>query len=286
MNVSQHNISVSTVAYDGYPIDDALRQIAAIGLPLVEPAYIKGYMDFDETDFEDAAIRLMRSRLARHGLKCIAISAHMDSGNPDATAMLARRMRFTAGIGARYTITNSTTHDRRNQLERALLANLPLAERLGVTIALENPGNGPENLMPDGKRGAKLVRSFNSPWLKLNYDTANALTCTEGGTRPETDIAHALQEACHMHLKDVVREDGRWKYVAIGAGELDYNQLLATLKTRADIPFTLELPLRLKRSFHKNPERNPVIPSLNEINAAVRTSWNTCANLLDGVKSL
>ena len=109
----KHLISVSTVAYDGYPIDDALREIAGLGIPLVEPAYIKGYMDFDEADFDDAASRNMLLRLNRHGLKSVAISAHMDSGNPDASAMLARRIRFTAGIGARFTITNSTTHDKR-----------------------------------------------------------------------------------------------------------------------------------------------------------------------------
>jgi sugar phosphate isomerase/epimerase len=275
--VPSRDISVSTVAYDGYPLEDALREIAKIGIRLVEPAYIKGYMDFDEAHFEGAAIVMMRAQLAQHGLRTIAISAHMDSGNPDAVAMLARRIKFTAGIGARFTITNATTHDRRFQLEKTLAANLPLAESLGVTIALENPGNGPDNLMINGSCGAALVKSFNSPWLKLNYDTANALTCTEGETRPETDIDHALGEACHMHLKDVVQQDGRWRYVAVGKGEIDYDVLLSKLKNRADLPLTLELPLRLKRLFHKDPECDPVIPSLEEINSAVRSSWNRCA---------
>jgi sugar phosphate isomerase/epimerase len=272
----QRQISVSTVVFDGYPIDTAFDDIAASGLALIELAYIKGYMDFSEEDFEDVAIAAMRKRLQVHGLKSVAISAHMDSGNPDATAMLARRIRFTAGIGARFTITNATTVDKRNDLMRALDANIPLAESLGVTIALENPGNGPQNLMVDGRTGAELVRSFNSAALRMNYDTANALTCTEGGTDPASDIDHALDVSSHMHLKDVVRKDGRWNYVAIGAGELNYGVIMKKLKARPDIPLTIELPLRLNRTFHKDPERYADIPARDLVRSAIATSKATC----------
>ena len=276
--MTPRQISVSTVAYDGYAIDIALAEISKIGIALVEPAYIKGYMIFDETAFSDAAASSMVARQKQHGLKSVAISAHMDSGNADALEMLARRIRFAAGIGAKYVITNSTTVERRSELQKVLESNLPLAESLGVVIALENPGNGPTNLMVDGKTGAALVKSFNSPSLRMNYDTANALTCTEGGTRPETDIDFALPQVSHVHLKDVVQVDGRWRYVAIGQGELDYSVLLAKLKTHADIPLTLELPLRLMRRFHQDPERSTELPNLDEVAVAIRASWNCAAS--------
>ncbi len=275
--MTTRQISVSTVAYDGYDIDIAFAEIAKIGIALVEPAYIRGYMIFDETAFSDAAATTMVSKLNQHGLKSLAISAHMDGGNADPPEMLARRIRFAAGIGAKFAITNSTTVERRGELQRVLDTNLPLAENLGVMIALENPGNGPSNLMVDGKSGAALVASFNSPSLRMNYDTANALTCTEGGTRPEIDIDFALPVAAHVHLKDVVRADGRWRYVAIGQGELDYVVLLAKLKLRPEIPFTLELPLRLMRQFHQDPERSTELPDLEEVGTAIRSSWNCVA---------
>ncbi len=275
--MTSRHISVSTVAYDGYDIDVAFAEIAKLGIGLVEPAYIKGYMIFDETAFSDAAANSMVSKLKQYGLKSLAISAHMDSGNDDAQAMLARRIRFAAGIGATYVITNSTTVERSRELQKVLETNVPLAESLGVVIALENPGNGPSNLMVDGKTGAVLVQSFNSASLRMNYDTANALTCTEGQSRPETDIDLALPFACHVHLKDVVRVDGRWRYVAIGQGELDYAVLLEKLKSRLEIPLTLELPLRLMRRFHQDPERSTELPDLREVAVAIRTSWNCVA---------
>jgi sugar phosphate isomerase/epimerase len=284
--MSSHQISVSTVAYDGYPIDVALDEIARLGIALVEPAYIKGYMVFEENDFSDSAAVNMRRKLAVRGLSSIAISAHMDSGNPEATEMLARRLRFAAGIGARFVITNSTTIDRKDSLDRTLNSNLPLAAQLGVIVALENPGNGPTNLMRDGKSGADLVASFNSPSLRLNYDTSNTLTCTEGEVHPETDIDAALTVACHVHLKDVERLDDRWRYVAIGSGVLDYDVILAKLKPRPDIPMTLELPLRLKRRFHVDPERYAELPSLTDVAAAIRSSWNCVVKTVGGLKPI
>lgn len=118
--MTTRQISVSTVAYDGYDIDIAFAEIAKIGIVLVEPAYIRGYMIFDETAFSDAAATTMVSKLNQHGLKSLAISAHMDSGNADALEMLARRIRFAAGIGAKFVITNSTTVERRGELQRVL----------------------------------------------------------------------------------------------------------------------------------------------------------------------
>ena len=281
--MARRQISVSTVAYEGYPIETAFGELANLGIRLVEPAYIQGYMSFSEDDFEDPAIGKMRQLLHHHGLTSIAISAHMNCGAPDAQKMLARRLRFTAGIGARYTITNSSANDQRETLIRTIEANIPLAEKLGVVIALENPGNGPANLMVDGKAAAALIGHFNSPHVRMNYDTSNALTCTEGKTRPEQDIDYALPHCCHVHLKDVVRKNDRWEYVAIGAGEIDYALLLSKLANWPDLPLTLELPLRLQRTFHQDPVRRPDVIPLNEIATAIQQSWDCCAWVLENV---
>ena len=284
--MTTRQISVSTVAYDGYPLPVCFQELAHIGISRVEPAYINGYMVFTEVDFEGPAIISMNSLLKDHGLKASAISAHMDCGANGAEAMLARRIRFTAGIGARYTITNSTTPDRSDHLRKTLESNLRLAEELGVIIALENPGHGPSNLMVNAERGAELIKSFNSPHLRMNYDISNALTCTEGGTRPETDIDFALPISAYMHLKDATRIDGRWRYTAIGSGEIDYQALLTKLVARPEIPLTLELPLRLKRIFHRDPERERQLTPLPEIAAAIERSWAFCADNFADVPAL
>jgi sugar phosphate isomerase/epimerase len=265
-------ISISSVAYDGFPLSVAIEEIAGLGLPLIEPAYIRGYMVFEEADFEEPATEALARQLRQSGLSSIAVSAHMDQGHPDAAAMLARRMRHTAGIGARFTITNATTTDKRDALMRVLDANLKLAEDLDVIIALENPGHGSTNLMRDGASGAALIRGIGHPRIRMNYDTSNALTCTEGDMRPETDILAALPETAHLHLKDARAEDGRWSYAALGEGDVDYAPLIAALKTRPELPITVELPLRLLRRFGQDPIRSETVMPLEHINAAILRS--------------
>lgn len=284
--MTTRQIGVSSVAYDGYPLPICFDELARIGINLVEPAYINGYMVFTEADFEEPAIQSMNRLLKDRELRASAISAHMDCGADGAEAMLARRIRFTAGIGAQYTITNSTTPDRLHHLRNTLESNLRLAEELGVIIALENPGHGRSNLMVNAERGAELIKSFNSPHLRMNYDTSNALTCTEGDTRPETDIEFALPVSAYMHLKDAMRIDGRWRYTVIGAGEIDYRVLFHKLAPRPDIPLTLELPLRLKRVFYRDPERETQLTPLPEIAAAIERSWAFCADNFADVPAL
>jgi sugar phosphate isomerase/epimerase len=266
-------ITVSTVAYDGYPLKLAIDEIARLGLPLVEPAYIKGYMDFAESDFEEAGSQAVARFMQDAGVSALAISAHMDIGHAQSIEMLARRIRFTAGIGARVTITNATTTDNRDALMRTLEANQTLAEGLGIIIALENPGHGPTNLMKDGASGAALIRSIGMDCVRMNYDTSNALTCTEGAVRPESDIAAALPHAVHVHLKDVIRRQDTWEYVALGAGEIDYDMINAALEAKPGIPIAIELPLRLRRRFHQDPVRASDLVPLDRIGAAIMQSW-------------
>jgi sugar phosphate isomerase/epimerase len=265
-------ISISTVAYDGHPLEAAIEGVAALGLGLVEPAYIRGYMVFGEEDFEAPASAALRRRMRDAGLSAIAVSAHMDQGHEDAPAMLARRIRHTAAIGARICITNSTTIDRRDALLRTLEATHPIAEALDVVIALENPGNGPTNLMRDGAAGARLLAELGMERVRLNYDTANALTCTEGAVRPETDIAAALPLCVNLHLKDARRLQDRWAYAPLGEGEIDYDALLAACAGRPDLPMTVELPLRLVRRFHEEPTRDPAVPTVAAVGEAIARS--------------
>jgi sugar phosphate isomerase/epimerase len=250
-------------------------QTAQAGARFVEPAFIKGYMDFDETDLSEAAGAAMATRLRAHGLGCLAISAHMDQGAPEAAEDLARRLRFTAALGAGITITNSTSRPWRDALSSVVGACLPLAESLGVTIALENPGHGDDDLMPDGRRGAELVAAFASPWLRLNYDTGNTRTHSEGAVRPEDDILHTLPTLCHVHLKDVSQTPTGWRYVAIGEGELGRGRIFKALASRPEIPVAIEIPLRLVRGFAAPARRDPDLPALAAISEAVRKSLRT-----------
>jgi sugar phosphate isomerase/epimerase len=274
-----NDISLSTVVFDGHPIETALEETAALGLRRVEPAYIQGYMDFDERAFTDAAGGTMRKRLSSCGLSAFAVSVHMDLGHPEAAPMLSRRLTFAASIGARIVITNAASQSNLSAMDRCLAAVLPEAERSRVTIALENPGHGAGALVADGRSGAAVVERFRNDWLKLNYDCANVLTYSEGKVRPADDIDAALPVLAHVHFKDVRRTAGGWAYVPIGDGEAALDQLAAKIAT-AGVPVGLELPLRLTRRAGEAPERNGAPLDLEAIRAAVRLSLDRATTWL------
>jgi len=74
-------VSVSTVAYDGYPLSEAFQSISRIGARYVESAFIQGYMGaFGEELFTDAYARELRRRMQDAGLCCHAFSSHLDLG--------------------------------------------------------------------------------------------------------------------------------------------------------------------------------------------------------------
>jgi sugar phosphate isomerase/epimerase len=273
-------LSVSTVVFEGYSLEIAFAEIAAQGFRWVEPAYIKGYMDFTEADFTEDNGRRVRAMMAQEGLDAVAISAHFDNGLPEAEAMLKRRLHFAAALGARYVITNSTSEDCRSRFLRNIEASLPLTEALDLVIALENPGHGKTDMMRTGEMARDVIKQINHENLRLNYDVGNALTCSEGAIRPEDDLLQALDVSCHMHLKDMQMENDSWRYVALGQGAIDYQTVLDRIARQTDCPLCIELPLRLIRKFHEAPSRGSEVLILDDIRSAISASADVVKAIL------
>ena len=265
-------IAVSLVAFDGHPVPVALEAVARAGASHAEPAFISGTTVFTEEDLGEPGAAALRRMIEAAGLGCVAVSLHMDSGAADATEKLARRIRFAAALGARFAITNTAHRDRRDAFLRTVAGVLPEAERAGVVVAFENPGHGPDDLLRTGADAAALLAEIASPAVTLNYDFGNALTNSEGAVRPESDIAAALPLARHLHLKDMTLDGGRWRYAAVGTGDLDYATLFAHVAARPELPLCVELPLRQVRLRHTAPVRDDAVPPLAAVREAVTES--------------
>ena len=100
----------------------------------------------------------------------------------------------------------------------------------------------------------------------------NVLTNSEGAVRPEDDLALALPQARHLHLKDMARQGESWSYRAIGEGELDYDSILRQVATRPELPVCVELPLRQMRARHAAPVRAAAAPAREEVRGMVARS--------------
>lgn len=270
-------VSVSTALFDGYPMEQAIDEIAAAGVRSIEPAYIKGYVDFDEGAFSPAIGEKLAARIGPAGMIVTAISAHMDLGMPDAARMLRARIGFAATLGARFLITNAGPAADHDSIVALLRAVAPECRAAGVQIALENPGHGSGNLIGDARDGRALLAELALPEVGLNYDVGNVFTYSREQVAPEIDLRGAGQGILHLHLKDVAVRNGGWEFTAIGDGSIDYRAVWAELPR--DLPVGIELPLRLDRTGRADPSRRAERVQLHDIRTAMRRSLDFVAEL-------
>lgn len=272
-------LSVSTVVFDGHDMAAGFDLLASLGVTAVEPAFIKGYVAFDESAFRPKAAAAIGALLATSGLSAAALSAHIDLGEADSADRLLARADFAARIGAPVLVTNATSTDLRGAFDATLSRCLPEFAARSLILAIENPGHGSGSLIPNGRAAAALIGSIGHPSLRLNYDIANARTY---GQRPGTaaeDLAASLPVTTHLHLKDVTEDGNDWHFCAIGDGVLDYAELLPPLAPRA-LSIGIELPLRLSRPGRGDPVRALSAVPMADLRASLARSVGFAQHLL------
>ena len=108
---------------------------------------------------------------------------------------------------------------------------------------------------------ADLVRQIGKPNVGINYDPGNVIFY--GATRPEGDIAAAVDLIKHMHIKDQIGGAGVWNFPAIGTGEVDYQAIFAALDAAG-----FHGPCSVEIEFQGEPW-----PALDQVNRAMADSY-------------
>ncbi|MBZ9734535.1 MULTISPECIES: sugar phosphate isomerase/epimerase family protein [unclassified Mesorhizobium] len=248
----------------------AIGEIALAGAIHVEPAFIRGYVDFEEGMFTTTNASRLRATAEAAGLGIKAVSAHLDLSGPDAVDALSRRIAFAAGLGASSLITNAGPMTKRAGIRKAIDAVLPRLEQSGVALALENPGHGRGDLLGNARMGASFVRDIGSRLVRLNHDAGNVFTYSHEATQPAEDIATAIDTIGHAHLKDVVSRDAGWTFCALGEGAVDYLKYWRMLPPA--LPVSIEMPLRLERPQRRDPQRRKTPVDIPTIRATLQRS--------------
>lgn len=278
------SLTVSTVVCDGHPLFETLAMLAEMGVRQVEPAFIAGYVDFDETSFGEAEAARLRLHADGLGLTLPTLSAHCDLGQPDAPQMLHRRIAFAAGIGARVLICNVSTTPLIRAARRAIEDALPLLERTGVVLALENPGHGQDEITGSAEGLAAFARGFGTQAVRANLDLCNIHTYSQGRADPEAALDICRDILAAVHLKEVRTVEGGWQFCAIGEGEALSRRLIGRIgRLGPEIALGLELPLRLTRPLKGPPQRAALSPTATQCASAIATSLKTIEALRAGV---
>ncbi|MFB3816881.1 MAG: sugar phosphate isomerase/epimerase family protein [Candidatus Methylomirabilales bacterium] len=273
-------VSVSTMAFDGYSLEQALDELAALGVEYVEPASVdRIFQHLAEADFCDARAAWLRDELTARRQRCHSLSAHMDLTQADSVERFTRRLEFAKAIGA--STVNSIAGPAANLA--GFRANIPAlarrAEALGLTIALENHGD----LLDRGGQILEFIRAVGHPAVRVNYDTGNAWYYSKGGVDPVAELRELAPAVAHLHVKTPKVVDGLMRWVALGDGELDLRGIGRVLRERMPgVAVSYELSPRQRSREFEPRWRAPEVPPLPELRRTIRASLEGLRGVLAG----
>ena len=267
---------ISTAAYDGYDLGTAFKEIAAVGIDLVEIAFIEGYTDpFTEDDFNDANAAEISRLLAANHLKCLSFSSHVDLSREGIVGIFKNRMAFAEKVGARFIVSNAAPLQNKRRFMQNIRELGQAAAARNLVIVLENPGDGKANVMDSGRPAARLIDEIGLETVKINYDFGNLLSHCFEKIRPEEDYRFVRDCAVHYHIKDVASDDSGWYFTEIGKGTINYRKILKELAALPEpVPVSLEIPLRIRRAPDASPRRAPQTVDLKVIRRVMIGSVN------------
>jgi sugar phosphate isomerase/epimerase len=271
-------VSVSTMAFDGYPLEQALDELAGLGVRYVEPASVdKIFQHLVEADFCNARAAWLRGRLAALGLACHSLSAHMDLTQADSVERFVRRLEFAAAVGA--AVVNTIAGPRQNA--EGFRANIPAigkrAGDLGLVVALENHGD----LLDREEQILTFIRDVDDPAIRVNYDTGNAWYYARGCIDPVAELALLAPLVAHVHVKSPMVTAGVLRWVALGEGELDLARIGHVLKAEMPgVAVSYELSPRQRSRDFEPRWRTPEVPPLAEVRATIARSLQALARAI------
>lgn len=268
-------ILVSTIAYDGYDLDTAFQGIAGAGAEYVELAYSEAYTAaVTEDSFSKEAAEDVRKSLRAAGLSCLCLAAHTDMSLAGSVDKFKLRIDFAKNLGADYIVSTAGPIANRDQFLKNIKELGDYAGEAGLTICLENMGDGQPNIIDSAAPAVELIKEINRESVKINYDFANLLPHLREQLRPEDDYKIALPETGYIHLKDAAKyENGNWYFPAIGDGMVDFKTILPALAVHPKpIPLSLELSLRINRKPDATTIRAEEAVALETINSVLAQS--------------
>lgn len=236
-------IGCNAVGLRSLPLEDALERIARAGFRYVE---VEGNLSWCShadpwTDDPDT----FRALIKKHDFAGIsALSSHRELlTDPDAVPDITQALRWAAQ--AHIPIVNTgegrlpedmTEAEGLSIIDQRLRRLLPVAEECRVVLAMEPHGS--ISLTPGGL--AKIIGLSSSPWLGVNFDTANPRRGDYVGTTragyewklneskrgDETQLLESVAGLVrHVHVKDVIGRSA----TPLGAGEVNLRRCLEIL---------------------------------------------------------
>lgn len=256
-------VGLNTNCYHGYSIEDALKGAANAGFKFIELTATKGWTEHVFPDQSFSRLLSVRELLNDLDLTAFSMSGHTNLMDDERLPDFRMNMQLANFYGCSYIVSSigeAHLEDRVESANDIIVRNirslLPSLEELGLVLVLETHG------AHCSKELSEIVEAVDSPFVKMNYDTANVIFYA--GIRPEEDIKTCLKDVGYFHLKDKAGGEREWNFPALGEGYIDFPSIFDFLKEKGDCsPFSVEIEFTADGAG-----------SLENVNTAVRKSYD------------
>lgn len=225
---------------------------------------------------------MLTKRFDQLRLKIISMGSHMDLGQTNAAAIIKKRMEFAKMIGAGTIITNASRNSHQMAFYKNMDKLIAYAEKTDLIIALENPGDGQDQLLGSGTEGIVVLERLGSDRVRLNYDFSNVFTYSKGKKHPEQELTMLLPYIGHLHLKNVKLQKGQWIVCGIGEGIIDYRRILRQFPALLNVPMSIELPIGFgyDAQFNFAKRETFTVPPLERIKGVLSSSLEFLCSIM------
>lgn len=255
-------IGVNSNCYHGYSIEEALNGIHEAGFRYVELTATKGWTEHVFPSQTFSYLAGVRNRMEELNLIPFALSGHCNLMDTERIPDFIQNIELAGFFGCDYIVSSvGEAHlaDREKAGNDVLASHLerliPWLEKYQMRLVLEIHGEH-----STGSILKEITDKVQSHWIKINYDTANAIFY--GGVVPEEDMDACMNEIAYMHLKDKAGQQNEWNFPALGKGNINFPGIFQKLQNAGNnCPFSIEI------EFTQEGPRN-----LQEVNRAVKDS--------------
>lgn len=271
------NVSLGTNLFKGYTLERALELIKEYGFEYAELSSIINFCEhIDPKDINPEYCEQIKQLLDSTGMKCHAVSGHLDPTIEEQCQDLMKKIEFAGRIGAKIVNTNSGPLSRLDVFHKNMPRLIEVAEKWNVIIGLESHGD----IVNTAKDSIHIFKRYDHPLVRLNYDTGNTLFYNPGKVKIEDDIQYGFEYLVHLHLKDISISDNYVAYVPIGQGDVNFPAVFDVLKTfGSPIPCGYEIPVHVKGVLGNIVPTGTPLPE-TEIRKAVQDSLGYVDSLL------
>ena len=263
-------IGCSSGAYHDFSWERAIEGIAKSGFQYIEIGSITGYCEHVMPErMQKGDVARLKEQLSRAGLEAITILGHSDLTTGEGLDILKRRITLAKEMGIRLINAGPGTVNsaqKENTFYDHIAEIAAVCEASNIKVALETHGH----LTPTGKDCLEAMKKINSPFIGINYDTANVIY--HGGVRPEDDIENILDHIFIVHLKDkLTMEKKKLDFPPLGKGIIDFDRIFALLdESGYNGPFSADIELGEEES-----------KDIQKIDEAVKASYEYLEKVAD-----